>query len=153
MRQPLAPRAESAQADIEQRGNPFSTFEVKPLSLWQRTCEHHGVTHIVDFTAGSGALAIAASGATAYEGIVANDAHRDWLDATLDRVVLYMAGKDPALAQRLGGQGDFLETVSKYCAGIMVETRRLLEPDTSQDYLANKEGLSDSDEEWHAPVT
>ena len=88
-----------------------------------------------------------------YEGIAANDAHRDWLDATLDRVVLYMAGKDPALAQRLGGQGDFLETVSKYCAGIMVETRRLLEPDPCQD-LENEAGLSDSDEgESHSPLT
>ena len=152
MRQPLAPYAESAQHDTDANGLPFSCFEVKPLNLWQRICEHHGVTHIVDFTAGSATLAIAACGSMNYEGIAANDAHRDWLDATLDRVVLYMAGKDPAFAQRLGGQGDFLETVSKYCAGIMVETRRLLEPDTSQDHLANKD-LSDSDEESHSPVT
>ena len=51
------------QKDIDERGHPFSHCEVKPLNLWQRILEHHNVTHIVDFAAGSAALAVAASGA------------------------------------------------------------------------------------------
>ena len=61
--------------DLDARGHPFSHSEVKPLNLWQRICEHHGVTHIVDFAAGSAAFAIAASGELEYDGIAANDMH------------------------------------------------------------------------------
>ena len=50
------------------------------------------VTHIVDFSPGSGALALAASGALEYDGICVNDMHRDWLDSTLDRCLMYMVG-------------------------------------------------------------
>ena len=52
--------------NIEEKGHPFSHCEVKPLNLWQRICEHFGVTHIVDFTPGSAGLAIAATGAMEY---------------------------------------------------------------------------------------
>ena len=34
--------------NIAEKGDPFSHCEVKPLNLWQRICEHFGVTHIVD---------------------------------------------------------------------------------------------------------
>ena len=61
------------QADIDEKGHPFSWAETKPMPLWQRVCEHHKVTHIVDFTPGSAALAIAASGAMQYEGIAVNE--------------------------------------------------------------------------------
>ena len=80
--------------DVKAKGHPFSHCEMKPIQLWQRLCEHHQVTHIVDFSPGSGALALAASGGMAYEGICGSQPHRDWLDATLDRCVMYMAGKD-----------------------------------------------------------
>ena len=134
-----------AQADIDDRGHPFSPCEVRPLNLWQRICEHNRVTHIVDLTAGSGGLAIAASGAMEYEGIAANDVHRDWLDSTLDRVVMYMAGQDPEFARKLGGQDDFLEKVKTYFAGTMMEVRRMLEPladENAQDVCSD-----DDDEE------
>ena len=36
------------QADIDEKGHPFSWSESKPLPLWQRMCEHHSLTHIVD---------------------------------------------------------------------------------------------------------
>eukprot|EP00959_Pyramimonas_sp_CCMP1952_P235736 4926292-Pyramimonas_sp.AAC.1 len=58
-----AVKGKRAQKDIESKGHPFSHLEVKPLHLWQRLCEHHHITHIVDFSAGSAALAIAAAGA------------------------------------------------------------------------------------------
>ena len=76
---------------------------MKPLNLWQRICEHHHVTHIVDFTPGSGALAIAAAGAMEYEGLAANEVHRERLDSTLDRCVLYVSGKDKKFTENLGG--------------------------------------------------
>ncbi|CAK0838010.1 unnamed protein product, partial [Prorocentrum cordatum] len=138
-------RGRRAQKDIEANGHPFSHLEVKPLSFWQRICEHHHITHIVDFTAGSGALAIAASGAMEYEGVAVNEVHREWLDATLDRCALHMAGHDKNFAQKLGGDDGFAEKVEKYFAGTMMEVRRLLEP--IADEVDGDGGSSDSAEE------
>ena len=124
------------QKDIDQRGHPFSHCEVKPLNLWQRVMEHHDVTHIVDFSPGSGALAIAAAGAMEYEGVTGNDAHQDWLNSTLDRCVMYMATKDKNFTKQLGGDDAFLDKVIKYFAGTVMEARRMLEPvegDEAQD--------------------
>ena len=87
---------------------------MKPISFWQTIMEHHKVTHIVDFTPGSGALAVAASGAMEYEGIAGNNANRDWLDE--------------GYAEQLGGDEGFVEKASKYFGGTMMEARRLLEP-------------------------
>ena len=90
------------QRDIDEKGHPFSLCEVKPLNLWQRICEHHGVTHIVDFSPGSAGLSIAAAGAMEYEGVAANEVHCAWLDSTLDLVVKYFAGQDENLAKSWG---------------------------------------------------
>ena len=86
---------------IEEKGNPSSHCEVKPLNLWQRICEHHGVTRIVDFSPGSAGLAIAAAGAMEYEGVAANEIHCSWLDSTLDLVVKCLASKDKVFAKKL----------------------------------------------------
>ena len=120
------------QEDIDDKGHPFSYNEVKPISFWQTIMEHHNVTHIVDFTPGSGALAVAASGAMQYEGIAANDAHRDWLDSIVDRCVMYKAGHVEGYAEQLGGDAEFVEKASKYFGGTMMEARRLLMPDVGE---------------------
>ena len=116
------------QKDIDAHGHPYSHAEVKPLALWQRICEHNQVTHIVDFAAGSGALAIAVAGTIEYQGIAANEAHRKWLDSTLDRCIMYLAGKEKEFAKRLGGDDAFMAKVEKYFGGTMMDARRLLEP-------------------------
>ena len=90
-----------AQRDIDKHGHPFSFAEAKPLKLWRRICEHHNITHVVDFTLGSGALATTAAGAIEYEGVAATDEHAVWLNSTLDRCFIYLAGKDKNLAQLL----------------------------------------------------
>ena len=131
------------QKDIDKKGHPFSHSEVKPLNLWQRICEHHRVTHIVDFSPGSAALAIAAAGAMEYEGLAANEVHRDWLDATLDRCVLYLAGQDKGFAKQLGGDDEFMEKVGKYFAGTMMEARRMLGP--PEDASKDEDGDDDAD--------
>ena len=92
-----------AQRDIEKNGHPFSFAEVEPLNLWRRICEHHNITHVVDFTLGSAALATTAAGAFEYEGVAATDEHAVWLNWSLDRCFIYLAGKDKNLAQQLGG--------------------------------------------------
>ena len=114
--------------DIDEKGHPYSHCEAKPINLWQRICEHHQVTHIVDFSPGSGALALAASGAMEYEGICANDVHRDWLDSTLDRCIMYMVGQDKALVPKIGGDQELMDKAHKYFAGTMMDARRLMEP-------------------------
>ena len=101
---------------------------MKPIGLWQRLSEHFGITHIIDFTPGSAALAIAASGAMEYDGIASNDAHREWLDSICDRCVMYMAGQDSKFSKSLYDEPDFVEKVEKYFGGAMMEARKLLEP-------------------------
>ena len=132
-------------SDIAQNGHPFSQTEVKPLALLQRVCEHYRVTHIVDLAAGSGALAIAVAGTYEYEGIAANQAHREWLDSTLDRCIMYLAGKDKQLAKRLGCDDEFLTKVGKYFgSGTMMDARRLVEPTIDDE---QEESSSDDDDE------
>ena len=114
--------------DIASKGHPISPCEVKPLNLWQRLCEHFGVTHILDFTPGSGALALATSGNCDYEGIAMAGKNCEWLDSILDRCVVYMAGKDKEFAKELGGDDAFVEKVGMYLSGTRMEARRMIEP-------------------------
>ena len=131
--------------DMEGKGHPFSYNEVKPITFWQTIMEHNNVTHIVDFTPGSGALAVAASGAMEYEGIAGNDAHRDWLDSIVDRCVMYKAGHEEGYAQQLGGDEGFVEKASKYFGGTMLEARRLLEPVAEDGEKEEDEAAESSD--------
>ena len=103
------------------------------------------MTHIVDFAAGSGALAIAATGAMEYEGVVANDVHLEWLDSTLDLCVMYMTGNNKELAEKLGG-GDaaFADKVVKYFGGTLMEARRLLEPPPASADAEDGDEVSDA---------
>ena len=92
----LGPGQSRLQAEIDEKGHPFSHSEVKPVALWQSIVEHFGITRIiVDLTPGSGALAVAATGAAQYEGIAADGAHRDWFDSiVVERCVMYKAGHE-----------------------------------------------------------
>ena len=121
----------------------FFALRGEALTLWQRICEHHCVAHIMGSALGSAALAVAAAGAMMYEGVAANDVHREWLDLTFDRCVMYMAGQKKEFAQGLGGDEDFIEKVQKYFAGTMMEARRLSEP-PAQDVLDDCESSEGS---------
>ena len=105
--------------------------------------EHHDVTHIVDFSPGSGALAIAAAGAMEYEGVAGNEEQQVWLDQTLDRCIMYLSGKDKQFTKRLGGDDAIMDKVTKYFGGTMMEARRMLEPlqdgDAQQDCESSEE--------------
>ena len=137
------------QKDIDKHGHPYSHAEVKPLALWQRICEHYGVTHIVDFAAGSGTLAIAAAGTYEYQGIAANEAHCKWLDYTVDRCLMYLCGKEKQLAKRLGGDDAFMEKVEKYFGGVVMDARRLLEAPERKE---GDDDESDDDDDDDADV-
>ena len=133
--------------NIEEKGHPFSQCEVKPLNLWQRICEHHGVTHIVDFSPGSAGLAIAAAGAIEYEGVAANEIHCSWFDSTMDLVVKYLASKDKVFAKQFGGDDEFVEKVTQYFAGTLMEARRYLEPEIKKKPEDGDEDDCESSEE------
>ena len=139
----LDSRLSRLQGDVNEKGHPFAYAEVKPISFWQTILGHLGVTHIVDVTPGSGALAVAASGAMRYEGIAANDAHRDWLDSIVDRCVMYKAGHVEGYAEQLGGDAEFVEKASKFFGGTMMEARRLLEPVVGE---GGDDGIVDDDD-------
>ena len=141
-------RLPGLQGDVDSKGHPFSYNEVKPISMWQTIMEHHKVTHIVDFTPGSGALAVAAaSGAMEYEGVAANNEHRDWLDSIVDRCVMYKAGHESGFAELLGGDADFVEKASTYFGKNMLEAKRLLMPVAAEDGEEEEEDGEDDDEE------
>ena len=143
-----AVKQKAVQRDCDERGPPFSHLEVKPLNLLQRLFEHFGVTHVVDFAAGSAAMAIAAAGAQDYEGIAANGEHRDWLDATLDKCVMYMAGKDAQFSKSLGVvDEDVTAEIAKYFGGALMEARRIMEPPdpAAQDEDAQEVSSPDDD--------
>ena len=91
------------------------------------------VTHIVDFSAGSAALAIAAAGSISYEGVAANELHFEWLDSTMDRCLMYLASQDKDLTKKLGGDAEFMEKLVKYFWGTMMEARQLLEPPSDEE--------------------
>jgi hypothetical protein len=133
--------------NIEEKGHPFSQCEVKPINLWQRICEHHGVTHIVDLSPGSAGLAIAAAGAMEYEGVAANEIHCGWLDSTLDLVVKYLASQNKVFAKQLGGDDEFVEKVAQYFAGTLLEARRYLEPEVKETPEDEDDGESSEEDE------
>ena len=103
------------------------------MALWQRVMEHHHVAHATDLSAGSGALAIAASGAFQYHGAAANDVHAQWLDATVDRYSMYMVGSDEAHDRALGGGDEMVADAKRHIGGTMMEVRRLLQPPAEGD--------------------
>ena len=89
-------------------------------------------------------MAIAAAGAQDYEGIAANGEHRDWLDAILDKCVIYMAGKDAHFTKSLGVvDEDVTAKIAKYFGGTLMDSRRIMAP---PDPAAKDE----DEEEWEA---
>jgi len=90
------------------------------------------VTHIVDFSPGSAGLALAVTGAMEYEGVATNEIHCSWLDSTLDLVVKYLASKDKAFVNKLGGDDAFASKVAQYFGGTLFEARRYLEPEGAE---------------------
>ena len=143
----LGPGQSRLQAEIDEKGHPFSYAEVKPITLWQDVVAHLGITHIVDLTPGSGAFAVAATGLAQYEGIAANDAHRDWLDSIVDRCVMYKAGQDQGYAgETLGGDAEFVSNASKYFNGLM-EARRWLMPDAGEGDEEQDGGVGEDDDD------
>ena len=132
------------QKNIEVHGHPFSHFETKPIGLWQRIFEHFGVTHVVDFSPGSGAQGIGASGAVEYDGVALNRTHCDWLNSTCDRCVVYMAGKDKTYTAKLSPDAEFVEKVASCFSGTLVEAARLLEPNDNEA-IVDEESSDDGD--------
>ena len=131
-----APTGKRLEKDVGDKGQPFSFHEMKPLALWQTILEHTGVTHVVDLSPGSGALALAAAwGSIHYEGIAANPTHKEWLDIVIDKIVLYLCGKPddtgPEMIKKLGGDEEFAELFAKRCSGNLAEAKRYCEPEAS----------------------
>ena len=129
----------AAQKDLDENGHPFSWCETKPVLIWQHLMDHLGITHIVDFTPGSGALAIAASGAgLKYEGIAGNEAHKKWLDQILDRAVFYLCDTKEGRAGLgadavLGKEEEIGDKMKHFFHPILMEAKRFMEPRDKND--------------------
>ena len=77
------------QKEVEEKGNPLFWGEWKPVQRWTIFFAEFGATEIVDFTAGTGATAIAAL----YLGVHCrafchNASHQNWLQGLLQRNLL-----------------------------------------------------------------
>ena len=116
----------------------------------QRFLEHQGVTHVLDFTPGSGGMAVAASGAIKYEGLSANDEHNQWLDNNLDRITEYLCAKDKEVTKFFDGEDDFASKVSEYLAGTMLEAKAMIEPSHQDE---NADDLPDESDDEEASDT
>ena len=123
-----AVRSKRLQRSCDLHGPPFSMTEVRPINLVARLFTHLGVTHVVDYCAGSGTIAIAAAGVQEYEGVAGSDEHRDWLDTTLDKCVMYLAGQNKEIVKSWGGADDedFTKNMSKYFGDTLMEVRRMM---------------------------
>jgi len=68
------------------------------VKLWHQLIQDiPHLTHILDFTPGSAALAIASAQADIkYEGICTNKLHKDWLDNFLDKSMFAVVAKGVA---------------------------------------------------------
>ena len=107
---------------------PFSWFETKTIVFLEEFFKHVGATHIVDLTAGSGALAVAAVGANMkYLGVASNETHQQWLDSVLDRASLYMCSKEDHCAA-WGADKSLCAEVQAHFAGAIMEATRTMEP-------------------------
>ena len=114
---------------------------------------HLSVTHIVDFTPGSGALAIAASGAgLKYEGIAGNTEHKEWLDQILDRAVFYLCDTKEGRAgfgadTILGKEEEIGDKMKHFFHPILMEAKRFMKPrDTNDDNEAPMEDEEGSED-------
>ena len=135
------------QRDIVENGHPYSWAETKPVSLLNILSKHLQLTHIVDFTPGSAALAVAVAGEMQYEGIASVEEHQQWLDNTMDRCFLYQVAKHPELATELGGDTDLQEKVARFFnAQTMREASRYIEPPAADETLDYSDSSDDNDE-------
>ena len=134
------------QRDIVDNGHPYSWAETKPVSLLQRLCQHLQLTHIVDFTPGSAALAAAVAGEMQYEGIASVEEHQQWLDNTMDRCFLYLVAKHPQLVTELGGDTDLQEKVARFFNAQTMPDSRYIEPPNDDEILDYTDSSDDNDE-------
>ena len=78
--------------EIEKRGHPLFWSEYKSVQLFKVLFDQFDITHIWDVTPGSGAAASAAlATGTQYEGFTANAAHKQWIEAIMDRAIFALA--------------------------------------------------------------
>ena len=117
------------QKEVEEKGHPLFWGEWKPIQLWTTLFAEFGATEIADFTAGTGATAVAAL----YLGVHCrafchNAAHQKWLQILLQRIFSALAvGKQltAPVDEELG------RNVGRYLHRAVECARKLLPQDTS----------------------
>ena len=117
---------------------------MKPAALFERIFQHVGATHVVDFTPGSGACAVAATGAgIRYDGIAANQDHALWLDGILDRIVFHLCSESNEARASLEFEDEASDNVKRYFGGLVMEGKRYMEPGEEEGDAASETGEED----------
>ena len=114
------------------------------MAVFERFFQHLGATHVVDFTPGSGACAVAAVGAgIRYDGIAANQDHASWLDNIVDRIVFHLCSESKQARENLEFENEASENVKKYFGGLMMEGKRHMEAGEEEEDAASETGEED----------
>ena len=117
------------QKEVEEKGHPLFWGEWKPIQLWTTLFAEFGATEIADFTAGTGATAIAAL----YRGVHCrafchNASHQNWLQTLLQRICLALTA-DKKL--KVSADEELRSNVERYLRRAAEGARKLLPQESS----------------------
>ena len=127
---PLAPSTSSeSRRKSQKKGHPIFWGEWKPIQLWITLFTEFGATEVADFTAGTGATAIAALHLGVHcRAFCHNAAHQKWLQNLLQRIFSALAAGKKLTA--LVGE-ELGHNVERYLHRAVEGARKLLPQESS----------------------
>ena len=117
------------QKEVEEKGHPLFWGEWKPIQLWISLFMELGATEIVDFTAGTGATAIAALHLGVHcRAFCHNASHQNWLQGLLQRIFLALTADKKLKAP---ADEELRSNVERYLRRAAEGARKLLPQESS----------------------
>jgi len=110
-----------------QRGVAFQWHETKSVKLWMQFFKDiPGLTHILDFGVGTAAAGIGAwRCGINYEGVCANQVHKDWLDNLMDSCMFAVVAEGVG-TKAVGNDDQFQAKVQHLFGPQVAEGMRML---------------------------
>ena len=134
------------QKEVEEKGHPLFWGEWKPIQLWTTLFAEFGATEIVDFTAGTGATAIAALHLGVHcRAFCHNASHQNWLQSVLQRIFLALTADKKLKAP---ADEELRSNVERYLHRAVEGARKLLPQESSA--VGDRCDDDSADDEWGA---
>ena len=134
--------------EIDKRGHPLFWSEYKSVQLFKVLFDQFDITHIWDVTPGSGAAASAAlATGTQYEGFTANAAHKQWIEAIMDRAIFALAIESDETTAAVGATKEHVANIRLFFHSTVKEAKRHLsaEAPTMEEKEEESKGGDSSD--------